>query len=113
MSTVFFVDKRHHENYNIMKELYPQALTSKEYQAACYVAAVPLLFEKFEDQLCEFSNPVEWIFNWENQGEQINPIADYDLTPSMQQLGKLAMNLWNGYEHFNGFTKEVSHPQGM
>lgn len=104
MSEIFFIDDQHHKNYNIMKEMYPKALTNKEYQAACYVSAVPLIFGKFDDKLCEFSNPLEWIFKWENQmqrEEQINAIVDYDLTPSMQQLGKLALHLWNGYEHFN------------
>lgn len=104
MSKTFFVDDQHHENYNIMKEMYAKTLTSKEYQAACYVSAVPSIFNQFDESLCEFSNPLEWIMDWEDkeqQEERSNSIPNYDLTPSMQQLGKLALHLWNGEEPFN------------
>lgn len=116
MTNIKFVDEQHEQNYKKMIEIYPTALVSTEYQAACYVAATPLVFYKFEDQLSEFSSPVDWIIYWQNkyssQGEdekdedyqeRINIEVDvnYDLTSSMKQLGKLALNLWNGYDEFN------------
>lgn len=114
MVIIFFVDEQHQENYERMTECFPNALVSREYQAACYVSSIPLVFYKFEKHLDKFSSPVDWIINWnsrylqqfddetdEEYQERMSVIVDYDLTPSMQHLGKLALNLWNGYEYFN------------
>lgn len=114
MVTILFVDEQHQKNYELMKRLFPSAISSTEYQAACYISAIPLVFYKFEKHIGEFGSPVDWIINWncrylsqfedetdEEYQERINISVDYDLTNSMQQLGRLALNLWNGYEHFN------------
>jgi len=112
MKGIFFVDKEHEANYRELERLYPAALTSKEYQAACYIFATPMIFSKFEDM--EFTSPVRWIYDWEDkylpQGtdetdeayeERTSVEANYDLSSSMQQMGRLALNLWGGYERFN------------
>lgn len=112
MGKVFFIDEQHENNYKKLQARYPESLYSKEYQAACYIFATPMIFSKFEDM--EFSSPVRWIYDWEDkylpQGtdetdeayeERTNIEANYDLSSSMQQMGKLALNLWGGYEHFN------------
>lgn len=112
---IFFVDKQHQLNYQIMKQYFPDAYRSTEYQAACYISAAPFVFYKFEDQLNNFDSPVDWIINWnsrylpqfddesdEEYQERISEVVvNYDLTSSMQHMGKLALNLWNGYEYFN------------
>lgn len=111
---MYFVDEQHEENYRKMEDLFPKALYSKEYQSACYISATPFIFRKIEDKVSHFSSPVRWIYNWEDRylpkqddetdeeyEERMNIEVDYDLTSSMQQLGKLALNLWNGYEDFN------------
>jgi|SRR5690625_4134319 len=111
---MFFVDEQHEVNYEKMIEIYPNAFTNPEYQAACYIASTPFVFYKFEARLNEFSSPVDWIINWqmkhlaqfddetdEQYKERTSIEVDYDLTSSMQHMGKLALNLWNGYEYFN------------
>lgn len=116
MNNIYFSDDLHQQNYEKMKERFPSALKDTEYQAACYIAAAPMLFYKIEDRLHEFESPVDWMIYWqcknlpkdedetgEEYQERINIGANvnYDLTPSMQHMGNLALNLWNGYEHFN------------
>lgn len=113
MSKIFFIDDEHAVNYNIMIEMFPESLRNPEYQAACYISSLPWIFDKFKKQLSSISIPVEWIINWEdkylpkqNETDQeyrnrSNIEIDYDLTHSMQQMGKLALNLWNGYDYFN------------
>lgn len=104
MTKIFFVDEQHEKNYKKMAELFPAVLSSKEYQAACYIHALPMIFYKFEYYINDFSSPVEWIYRWEEQQffdilEDVE--LEYDLSSSMLHLGRLALNLWNGYEHFN------------
>lgn len=114
MTKIYFVDEQHEENYRNMKEMFPKALYSKEYQSACYISSTPIIFSKFEDKVSNFSDPVCWIYSWEDRylpkqcnetneeyEERTNVGIDYDLTSSMQQMGKLALNLWNGYANFN------------
>lgn len=62
------------------------------------------------------ATPLDWFIDWQKKNyqqeadetdedyqervEEANYV-DYDLTSSMQQLGKLGLNLWNGYDYFN------------
>lgn len=116
MNNIYFADDLHQQNYEKMKDRFPLALKDTEYQVACYIAAIPMIFYKFEEHLNDLDTPVSWIINWQSKylpkdddetdeeyQERINmaETVNYDLTESMQHLGKLALNLWNGYEYFN------------
>lgn len=104
-----FINAEHERNFSETLVRFPKAETDKEYRAACYILAAPMIFEKFENQLATFYSPVSWIVAWENyytladkdELDDAPPQPDYDLTSSMIQLGKLALNLWNGYKYFN------------
>src|SRR5699024_10454183 len=114
MNQLTFVDEQHKANYQIYKETFPLSLKDVEYQTACYISALPVLFFKFKNEIQRYETPLEWFINWQmkyleqsddetdeeyEERQQIH--IDYDLTSSMQQLGALALNLFNGYDHFN------------
>lgn len=73
-----------------------------------------MILGKVEKQLPTFKYPVDWIWRWEwkftlSEREDFHgdkEVAEkmeigYDLTGSMIRLGRLALHLWNGYEHFH------------
>lgn len=114
MDNIFFVDDEHRMNFEHMKQTFPIACKNLEYQSACYISALPMLFYKFKDELQDYDTPIDWMFNWQMKYEEqdetesdeeyhkrTNVKMDFDLTPSMQHLGKLALNLFNGYNYFN------------
>lgn len=109
-----FLDNNHKENYERLQALFPVSLQDMEYQSACYVSSMPLLFSKFEKEVESYDTPLDWIINWQMKylpqeehesdeafEERTDIGVDYDLTSSMQQLGNLALNLFNGYDYFN------------
>ncbi len=114
---LYFVSEDHKNNYEKMVAKFPSALCDTEYQVACYVSAAPFLFYKFADKLYEFDTPLDWILNWQmkyepqmedesdedykNRKQEGEAFVNYDLTPSMQQMGEFALNLFNGYKYFN------------
>ncbi|MYL35420.1 hypothetical protein GLW08_21295 [Pontibacillus yanchengensis] len=114
-NSIYFLDKDHESNFKELLMKWPHARTGDtEYQTACYILSVPNIFGKVKHLYFEEGeeNPIEWIARWEeaytlpeleedfeDDEESIEP--DYDLTHSMVQLGRLAYNLFNGYEHFN------------
>lgn len=89
---MYFVDEHHAVNYKLTLLQWPDAENDSEYAAACYILAVPMIFEKIVNDLDTFESPVDWILN----GEEAS-----DLHISMVQLGRLALHLWNGCEPFN------------
>ena len=113
MKEIYFIDDQHYSNYKKLLLKWPIARKGDpEYQVSCYIMALPLIFTKVGEQLDVFDSPIDWIWNWEwyyklsnleefsdSKEEQTEPT--YDLTPSMVQLGRLSLNLFNGYEHFN------------
>lgn len=114
LNELFFIDDEHKKNYERFKKRFPIMLKDKEYQSACYISSLPVLFSKFEDEIEEYQSPVDWIVNWQMKNlpkeddesdeayeERSSVEVDYDLTNSMQQLGCFALNLFNGYEYFN------------
>lgn len=114
MNELKFIDNEHESNYNVLKERFPLSTVDTEYQSACYISSIPMLFDKFDTELDDYDSPLDWIINWqmknlpqeddetlESYEERIQTEIDYDLTSSMQQLGCLALNLFNGYEYFN------------
>lgn len=114
MENVFFVSEEHRNNFDLMQRTFPVAYNDPEYQSVCYISALPMLFYKFEDEIQGYDVPAEWIIKWqmkylkqeedesdEEYEERTSVDVNYDLTSSMQQLGKLALNLFNGYEYFN------------
>ena len=110
---MYFVDDQHELNFKQLLFRWQIARNNPEYKVACYITSVPIIFEKIKDYIGTSDTPVEWIWDWEwahtlsklpEYAEDEEPEESeipYDLTSSMVQLGKLALNLWNGYEHFN------------
>ncbi|MCU6603802.1 DUF2538 family protein [Peribacillus frigoritolerans] len=111
---IYFIDEQHQMNYEMLIiNKWPNGLSNVEYQTPIYIMAIPMIFKKVEEYLDELESPVDWIWRWEykytmsadpehpaSQKEDI-PEIPYDLTGSMVQLGKFALNMWNGYKHFN------------
>lgn len=112
---IYFVDEEHQRNFERILFRWPAGKKNTEYMPACYILAVPMIFEKVEDMIDDFENPVDWIWRWEwkytlsklpeyqdaSDDEEEDNNIPYDLTGSMVQLGRLALNMWNSYEHFN------------
>src|SRR5699024_7040483 len=98
---VFFVNAEHRMNFKHMQQIFPVAYSDPEYQSACYISALPMLFYKFKDEIYDYDVPVRWIIKWlikyvEKQHdesdqeylERTQGEVNFDLTSSMQHLGK-------------------------
>lgn len=114
MENVFFVNEDHRENFEFMQQSFPISYGDTEYQSACYISSLPMLFNKFKNEIQDYDVPTDWIIKWqmkylkqddnetdEEYEERTHIDVTFDLTSSMQHLGKLALNLFNGYEYFN------------
>lgn len=112
--TFEFINEQHERNFDRLLIKWDMALSSKEYAAALYIFALPLIFEKFETTFEKFESPVSWIVDYEykyndntgkryelTQAERDEIVINYDLTSSMVHLGRLALHLWNRYEEFH------------
>jgi len=116
MEKIYFLDEEHKKNFKRLQFKFPASFDDPEYRSACYISAVPMLFYKYEDYIDDMATPLDWFIDWQKKNyqqeedesdedyqervEEANYV-DYDLTSSMQQLGKLGLNLWNGYDYFN------------
>lgn len=110
MSEIYFISEQHERNFKETLIKWPTAKIDAEYRSTCYILSVPMIYEKVAFNIPTFENPVDWIWRWEtaynNDLRKDLDITqklsvDYDLTSSMVGLGKLALNLWNGYRYFN------------
>lgn len=116
MSEMYFITKQHKINYKANLLRWPGGARDVEYQQACYILAIPMIYQKLENRIGDFEHPIDWIWRWEwahdedfrrdhlgldsNEREEGTYIS-YDLSGFMVQLGKLSLNLWNGYKYFN------------
>lgn len=114
-SDIYFVDDQHVQNFETCRLRWRVSMTNTEYLTACYILAVPVIFEKVGHMITEFKTPVDWIWRWEwrytlsklpeyqedQEEDEELPEIPYDLTGSMVGLGRFALNMWNSYEHFN------------
>ncbi|WP_186672928.1 DUF2538 family protein [Sporosarcina sp. BP05] len=113
MTEIYFINKQHEINFKRVLMKWNLAKVSTEYSSACYILSVPMIFEKVENHIAEFENPISWIYlyEWQHTLSKMAEYQDdkedeleevqYDLTHSMIQLGRFSLNMWNGYEHFN------------
>lgn len=124
MNEIYFVDEQHKLNFEMTCRRWPQALSDTEYQTACYILAVPMIFHKMERRIKGFEKPVDWIWNylewsneykeeWRDYGKYRDDDRDhpdfeawldrrqYDLSGSMVYLGKFSLNLWNSSNESN------------
>ncbi len=110
---IYFESEEHEKNYErVLSKWLSRGSMDTEYKVSCYILAVPMIYDKVEHLIDEFELPVDWIWRWEWKytlskldayswnKEELEEIP-YDLTDSMVQLGRLSLNLWNRYEHFN------------
>lgn len=111
---IYFVNSDHEKNFKEVLIKWPSGHTNSEYRAALYILAVPVIFNNVKYHLPTFKTPVDWIWRWEmksnrptldtyhdEEDEEEEEDFPYDLTGSMIEMGRLALNLWNSYEHFN------------
>lgn len=110
MSGIYFINEQHERNFKETLIKWSMAKSDAEYRSACYILSVPMIYEKVESLIPAFEKPVDWIWQWETaysselrESLEITEMLNvgYDLTSSMIGLGKLALNLWNSYPHFN------------
>ena len=113
MTAIYFINKQHEINFKRVLLKWNVAKVDAEYSTACYILSVPMIFDKVENYIAGFESPISWInsYEWQHTLSKLEEYKDfkddeveeikYDLTHSMVQLGKFALNMWNGYEHFN------------
>lgn len=92
---MYFVDDHHAVNYKLTQIQWGFARNDPEYAAACYLLAVPMVFEKIVFDLDEHDTPVDWMIQWEEDD------SAYDLCTGAVELGRLALHLWNGSGPFH------------
>ena len=68
-----------------------------KYKTACYILSIPIIFNRVGKDLEYFETPIDWIYSYLEKG---NP-RGYELNEKIIQLGKLSLNLWDGYSNFN------------
>ncbi|MMZ55619.1 hypothetical protein D1872_174800 [compost metagenome] len=123
---VKFISQDHAENFLRMKEKYPQVEKAGDYCAACYIIALPEVFEHVGDP-----GKLEWPFSWcyDYETVEVGENDDWDYTKNgkyyrrdsqedesghmvtgsrfaglsggARRLVKAAMNLYNGANDFN------------
>lgn len=105
-----FINKQHQLNYEKVSRKWKSVEHGdKEYIAAGYILALPMIFEKVDYR--NMHSIVQWIVDWEfkyndttaekydlTQEEREEIEIGYDLTSSMRKLGQLAWHLWNSYD---------------
>lgn len=115
MKNYYFIDTDHEWNYQRLVEKWPQARMHLEYDIPCYITAIPMIFDQIEDIIFTMESPVDWIWRWElkytlssedeywieKSKETLIPEPPYDLTGSMVQLGRFALEMWGGYKYFS------------
>lgn len=112
--TFSFLNEEHELNYDKLLTKWPAGANDKEYAAAIYITALPLIFNKVATNFEQFASPITWIADYEYKHNDTTAEAydiseverdaieiDYELTSPMIQLGRLAYHLWTGYEQFN------------
>lgn len=115
--TLYFTDELHKQNYDLLLKQFPLATKDVERQVGCYISAVPMIFFKIKDKISDYKYPLDWLvyFQMKEDYEEGNidedelddfekymiEKVDYHLTFSMKQLGRLGLNLFNGYDNFN------------
>lgn len=92
---MYFVDDHHAVNFKLTQIQWEFAQYDLEYAAACYLLAVPMVFEHIVSELDTHETPVDWIIQWEEDD------SVYDLSAGAVQLGRLALHLWNGSGPFH------------
>ena len=65
MNSIFFIDEQHSINFKKVLLRWNVGKTNMEYQTACYILAVPMIFEKVEKYIGSFKSPIDWIWFWE------------------------------------------------
>lgn len=122
MKSIYFVDNEHELNFKRVQMKWAGFKDNTEYLSACYILAVPMIFNKIESSVNNYRYPTDWIWNylswqeeykkdWERYdryGDKLHPEYEawidrkpMDLSNSMVQLGKFSLNLWNSYDDFN------------
>lgn len=108
-----FISREHEKNFKELKLRFRS--NDVEYDTACYITAVPMIFDEVSNYILgEAESPVDWIYAWEDGclpqyddefdhefEERKDEKLPFDLTGSMVELGRLALNLWNGYKKAN------------
>jgi hypothetical protein len=121
---IYFVNEQHEKNYARTLRRWPLATKDTEYQAACYILSVPMIYHKVEHLINVFEKPVDWIWrylkwdeeyneDWETyrkyrDDDKLHPDYEawidrkpFDLTGSMINLGRFSLNLWNSSNESN------------
>lgn len=103
---IFFLNEQHEINYKKVCEKWKieisnESNTSKtrKYQTACYLLAVPLVFEKVKSKIESFTYPLDWVYIGRNEKKDI----PYHLEGPMLELAKLILNIWSGHFVFDLF----------
>lgn len=96
VENIYYVDDQHQANFIQLTDHWERSKTGdKEYLQACYILALPTLFVKFKNVWHNYVYPTTWMW------EYLDGCSAVDLSSGMIQLGKLSLNLWNGYKGFN------------
>lgn len=102
---MYFVNKMHKKNFEKLADIFTLVRISREYRAACYIAALPEIFKCFSPDKQEHG-PFNWYFDYLDNPEDFIARRDRGetsgdpapLTGQTRELVELALNLWNGRE---------------
>ncbi|MBQ0139387.1 MAG: DUF2538 family protein [Kurthia sp.] len=108
LESYYFRNTEHALNFMQTLLMWPEVRSDCQYRAASYILSVPMIYAK----VCKYTSekPTDWIMQWETAYNEdfrkengINEKYEvpFTLSSSMVQLGRLALNLFDGYEHFN------------
>lgn len=95
MNDIWFMNEQHKNNYKELSVRFPNVADDLEYASACYLAAVPVVFESFSISEVE-QGPFDWFFNEVEEGSiRLHKLTDYMGDYYLVEAGA---HFWNGYE---------------
>lgn len=93
---MFFLDEAHQKNYESLLQFYKSSLPSIEYEAACYILALPEVLKRIPaEHNVEF--PFDWAWEYDEENGQ-NKATDalFYMDEGYKQLVIAANHMFNG-----------------
>lgn len=97
MANIWFINEQHEKNYKELSMRFPYVSNDVEYAAACYLAAVPAVFQSFTISELE-QGPFDWFFDEIEEGSmRLHRLKDY---MGDYYIAEAGAHFW-GREYFN------------
>ncbi|OME80080.1 hypothetical protein BK120_19765 [Paenibacillus sp. FSL A5-0031] len=94
---MYFANKKHAENFNLMLEKYPVAKKDSQYQTGFYIVAHPVIFDHCDgNPVSDGHGPFDWYFEVQDDSPPSNRTG---LSSGYLFLVKAGLNLYNNHQH--------------